>query len=91
MKKRISVISILILCLLVILPITAFAVSGSATLTGPDTVRAGDTITLTLNLSGKDIYGAEGVLFYDKNVLELKEMKIHKHQEKIQEIVVMKQ
>lgn len=75
MKKRISVISILILCLLVILPITAFAVSGSATLTGPDTVRAGDTITLTLNLSGKDIYGAEGVLSYDKNVLELKEMK----------------
>lgn len=75
MKKQISVISILILCLLVILPITAFAVSGSATLTGPDTVRAGDTITLTLNLSGKDIYGAEGVLSYDKNVLELKEMK----------------
>ncbi len=75
MKKRISVISILILCLLVILPITAFAVSGSATLTGPDTVRAGDTITLTLNLSGKDIYGAEGMLSYDKNVLELKEMK----------------
>ena len=75
MKKRISVISILILCLLVSLPITAFAVSGSATLTGPDTVRAGDTITLTLNLSGKDIYGAEGVLSYDKNVLELKEMK----------------
>ena len=75
MKKRISVISILILCLLVILPITAFAVSGSATLTGPDAVRAGDTITLTLNLSGKDIYGAEGVLSYDKNVLELKEMK----------------
>ena len=75
MKKRISVISVLILCFLVILPITAFAVSGSATLTGPDTVRAGDTITLTLNLSGKDIYGAEGVLSYDKNVLELKEMK----------------
>ena len=75
MKKRISVISILILCLLVILPITAFAVSGSATLTGPDAVRAGETITLTLNLSGKDIYGAEGALSYDKNVLELKEMK----------------
>ena len=75
MKKQISVISILILCLLLLLPITAFAVSGSATLTGPDTVRAGDTITLTLNLSGKDIYGAEGVLSYDKNVLELKEMK----------------
>ena len=75
MKKQISVISILILCLLLLLPITAFAVSGSATLTGTDTVRAGDTITLTLNLSGKDIYGAEGVLSYDKNVLELKEMK----------------
>ncbi len=75
MKKRISVISLLILCLLLVFPITAFAVSGSATLTGPDTVRAGDTITLTLNLSGKDIYGAEGMLSYDKNVLELKEMK----------------
>ena len=74
MKRIISLTVVFLLCVC-LLAVPAFAASASATLTGPGTVRAGDTITLTLNLSGKDIYGAEGVLSYDKNVLELKEMK----------------
>lgn len=52
--------------------VTAFAASASATLTGPGTVRAGDTITLTFNLNGSGIFGVSGVLSYDASQLELK-------------------
>ena len=41
--------------------------SVSATLTGPSTVRAGDTITLTFSLNGTGLLGAQGVLAYDEN------------------------
>lgn len=51
--------------------VTASAASANATLTGPGTVRAGDTITLTFNLSGSNIYGASGTLSYDSNQLTL--------------------
>ena len=51
--------------------VTASAASATATLTGPGTVRAGDTITLTFNLSGSNIYGASGTLSYDSNQLTL--------------------
>lgn len=55
-----------------LLSLVATAAPASATLTGPGTVRAGDTITLTFNLNGSGLYGAQGVLSYDKNQLELK-------------------
>ena len=54
------------------LSLTALAAPASASLTGPGTVRAGDTITLTFNLNGTGIYGAQGVLSYDSTQLELK-------------------
>lgn len=60
-----------VLLLLTLVPITGFAASASATLTGPSTVRAGDTITLTFNLNGSGIYGASGALSYDSNQLTL--------------------
>lgn len=69
MKKIISIIAILVL--VVSLAVSVSAASASATLTGPGTVRAGDTITLTFNLSGSSIFGASGTLSYDAGQLEL--------------------
>ena len=73
--KKITAIAVCILLLISLLPVSAFAVTASAKLTGPDTVRAGDTITLTFKLSGSGIFGASGTLSYDTNQLELKETK----------------
>ena len=53
------------------MPLTVSAASASATLTGPGTVRAGDTITLTFNLNGSGIYGASGTLSYDSSQVTL--------------------
>lgn len=65
MKKVLSVLVVAILVLSCMLPMTVSAATASATLAGAGTVRAGDTITLTFNLNGKGIYGAEGTLNYD--------------------------
>ena len=70
MKKIASVALVLVFCLS-LFAMTAFAAPATATLTGPGTVRAGDSITLTFNLNGSGLYGAQGVLSYDKNQLEL--------------------
>lgn len=50
------------------------ALAASASLTGPDTVRAGDTITLTLNISDTGKYGLEGTLNYDSSQVTLQSM-----------------
>lgn len=71
MKKRCIAMITAVLLLLTLVPITGFAATASATLTGPSTVRAGDTITLTFNLNGSGIYGASGALSYDSNQLTL--------------------
>lgn len=70
MKRIISLTVVFLLCIY-LLAVPAFAASASATLTGPGTVRAGDTITLSFNLSGSGIYGASGTLSYDANQLTL--------------------
>lgn len=69
--KRIAAITVCIVMLISLLSVTAFAVTASATLTGPESVRAGDTITLTFNLNGKGLFGASGTLNYDSNQVEL--------------------
>lgn len=71
MKRILSVLMTLALCLMLMLPITVSAASASASLTGPGTVRAGDTITLSFNLNGKGIFGASGTLSYDSNQVTL--------------------
>lgn len=53
------------------LPITVSAASASASLTGPGTIRAGDTITLSFNLNGSGIFSASGTLSYDSNQVTL--------------------
>ena len=54
-----------------VFPVTAFAASASASLTGPGTVRAGDTITVSFNLNGSGIYGVSGALSYDSSQVTL--------------------
>lgn len=59
----------LAMCLL--FPFTASAASASASLSGPGTVRAGDTITLTFKLNGSNLSGASGTLSYDGSQLQM--------------------
>jgi len=70
MKRLISLMIVLLMCVS-LLAMTASATTASATLTGPGTVRAGDTITLTFNLSGSGLYSASGTLSYDSSQLTL--------------------
>ena len=71
MKKVISVLTVLVLCFALLLPVTVSAASASASLTGPATVRAGDTITLSFNLNGSGLFGASGTLSYDSSQVTL--------------------
>lgn len=71
MKKAISILTVLVLTLALMLPLTVSAASASASLTGPGTVRAGDTITLSFNLNGSGIFGASGTLSYDSSQVTL--------------------
>ena len=65
MKKFISVLMALCLSITLLIPLTMTKASAAgASLTGPGTVRAGDTITVSFNVSGSGIYGASGSLSY---------------------------
>ncbi|MBQ8796729.1 MAG: cadherin-like beta sandwich domain-containing protein [Oscillospiraceae bacterium] len=70
MKKIIAIALTLVLSIC-LLSLTVSAASASATMTGPGTVRAGDTITVTFNLSGSGVEGITGTLSYDKSLLTL--------------------
>ena len=52
-----------------IIPLQAYA-AGSASLSGPGTVRAGDTITLSFSAGG-GIHGGNGTVSFDSNQLTL--------------------
>ena len=69
MKRIISLVLIALLCMS-LFAVTAFAAAASASLTGPGTVRAGDVLTLSFNLKGNGLFGAQCVLNYDANQLE---------------------
>lgn len=72
MKKLLSIVTALVLCAALMLPLTVSAApNASATFTGPDTVRAGDTITLTFALNGTGLLGMEGSLSYDSSQVTL--------------------
>ena len=70
MKRLLSLAAVLLLCA-GLFAMAASAAPASATFTGPGTVRAGDTITLTFSLNGSGISGASGTLSYDSNQLTL--------------------
>ena len=69
MKRLICILLALTLCFASAAVIVS-AASASASLTGPNTVRAGDTITLSFKLNGSGLYGASGALSYDKSQLD---------------------
>ena len=68
MKKIIAVILSTIM-LVMMLPISAFAASGS--MSGPSSARAGETISVTFKVSGGNFSGYSGTLSYDSSVLTL--------------------
>lgn len=70
MKRILSLALIAILCIS-LFAMTASAASASASLTGPGVIRAGDTITLSFNLSGSGLFGASGTLSYNSSQLTL--------------------
>lgn len=53
------------LCVLFVLPVPVFAATVTGTFTGPSTVRAGDSITLTYQIKGEDIKAFSASLEYD--------------------------
>lgn len=67
MKKAVS---LLILIALVFSVMPAVSAAGYGSLSGPSTVRAGDTITLSY-IAGGGIYGGSGTVSYDSSVLTL--------------------
>ena len=71
MKKIVSSLGVLMLAICLLFPFTASAASASASLSGPGTVRAGDSITLTFKLSGSNLSGASGTLSYDGSQLQM--------------------
>ena len=71
MKKRVMTIFVAVVLLVTLLPLYAFAVDASAWMSGPGTVRAGDTITVSFTLSGSNLFGVSGSLAYDGSQLTL--------------------
>lgn len=71
MKKIVSSLMALVLAMCLLLPMNVSAASASASLSGPGTVRAGDTITLTFKLNGANLSGASGTLSYDGGQLQM--------------------
>lgn len=71
MKKIFAVLTVLLMCFALTPPVTVCAASASASLTGPDVIRAGDTITLNFNINGSGIFGASGTLSYDNSQVTL--------------------
>lgn len=72
MKKiLLALIAVFTLAIFSFPPITSHAVSGSASLSGPGSVRAGDTITVSFGISGSGLFGASGTLSYDSGQVQL--------------------
>lgn len=70
--KKVICTGLILLLIVSISAVCAFAQGATAKLTGPDTVRAGDTITLTFQLNGTGLLGVSGKLSFDETQLELK-------------------
>lgn len=60
-----------ILLIMILMPISCFAASGTISVTGASTAIVGNTVQVTVKLSGKSIGSWQMVLNYDKNYLQL--------------------
>lgn len=74
MKKIAKVLLVLSLSFIFLLASKLDFYAASASLSGPSTVRAGDTITLELKISDSGKYGLEGSLSYDSSQVTLSSM-----------------
>ncbi len=77
MKKILGLMLVLMLCVsLVTLAAYADNPTIPASMSGPGTVRAGQTITVSYQLNGTNILAVDGTLNYDANKLTLTETKV---------------
>lgn len=74
MKKIVKYLLVLSLSFVFLLGSKMDFYAAGASLSGPSTVRAGDTITLKLNISDNGKYGLEGTLNYDSSKVTLSSM-----------------
>ena len=74
MKKIARLLAVLSLSFLFLFGTKTDYYAAGATLTGPNVVRAGDTITLKLNISDDGKFGLEGSLSYDASIVTLSSM-----------------
>ena len=74
MRKLSKYFLVIILSVLFLIGSKTNIYAASASLTGNSTVRAGDTITLTLNISDSGKYGLEGVLDYNSSQVTFSKM-----------------
>ncbi len=56
--------------ILSVFPVSAFAASGSASISAPSTVKPGDTFTVTFTFKASKIEGVDANFSYDKSVLK---------------------
>lgn len=71
MKKWIMQMVGVVLGLWLMLPMTSYAAAVTGSLTGPTTVRAGDSITLTFKIKGQDIKAFSATFSYDESQVTL--------------------
>lgn len=68
-KKIKTWFSMIVFCVVLTICMKTKVFASQAAVTGPGTVRAGDTIVLTLTVSSQGSYGIEGKLSYDSSVV----------------------
>jgi len=74
MKRFSKYICVIVLSILFLLGNKTNTYAAGASLTGNSTVRAGDTITLSLNISDSGKYGLEGLLEYNSSQVTFSNM-----------------
>ena len=71
MKRQIGILLALVLSVCLLSVIVSANASPSASWDGPEVIRAGNTITVTFSVNGKNISGMDGYLYYDKDLLTM--------------------
>ncbi len=75
MKKVISIVIAAALCVCLLMPFVVAAEPIKVSFSGPSEIRQGDTVTVTFQLGGSNLYGASGELSYDATQLQPVEKK----------------
>lgn len=73
-KKLKTLLSMIAFCVVLTISMKTEVFAAQASVTGPGTVRAGDTIILTLTVSSQGSFGIEGKLSYDSSVVTFQGM-----------------